>query len=145
MKIYFDTSAIAKYFHNEGGSVQVIEMIDDNSNTLWISELARIEFSSAFHRKFRMGEISAETLQDVITAFESKMNVWHIEPFSALQTEEANRIITEYGKTIGIRTLDALHLAAFHLLRQEDWVFAVADKQLNNVATIAGVNTMFIQ
>jgi predicted nucleic acid-binding protein len=145
MKIYFDTSAIVKYFHSEAGSLQVIELIDDDNNAIWISELARIEFLSAFHRKFRMDEINDETLQGVIAAFEGKMNVWNIEPFSALQTEEANRIIREHGKTIGIRTLDALHLAAFHLLKQEDWIIALADKQLNNVAAIAGVNTLFIQ
>jgi predicted nucleic acid-binding protein len=120
MKAYFDTSAIAKYFHDEIGSAEVIKIIDSPDNTVWISELAVTEFLSAFHRKFRMDEISLGTLQDVMTAFESKAIVWNIEPFSTLQTEEANRIISTYGKTIGIRTLDALHLAAFNLLKQDD-------------------------
>jgi predicted nucleic acid-binding protein len=145
MKAYFDTSAIAKYFHDEMGSVDVIKIIDDPNNTIWISELAITEFLSAFHRKFRMSEINLETLQDVMTAFESKAAVWSIEPFSTLQTEEANRIISTYGKTISIRTLDALHLAAFNLLKQDNWIFVVADKQLSNVATAAGIKTLFIQ
>ena len=144
MKVYFDTSAIAKYFHNEEGSEQVIKLIDDTSSTIWISELATIEFLSAFHRKFRMGEISEHALQEVITAFESKAATWNVEPFSILQTEEASHIIAEYGKITGIRTLDALHLAAFNLLRQDDWTFVAADKQLNNVAVTIGVNTIFI-
>lgn len=81
----------------------------------------------------------------MIAAFELKIATWNVEPFSNLQTEEANNIIAEYGKSVGIRTLDALHLAAFNLLKQDDWVFVVADKQLNNVATTAGVNTAFVQ
>jgi hypothetical protein len=56
-----------------------------------------------------------------------------------LQTEEAQKIIMDFGRTIGIRTLDALHL-----LRQEDWVFVVADRLLNNVAISTGVTTIFI-
>ena len=145
MKAYFDTSALSKYFHEESGTEQVIKLVEDNSNTVWISELATTEFLSAFHRKFRMKEIDAEALQRVMMAFDSKAALWNIEPFSTLQTAEANRIIREYGKSIGIRTLDALHLAAFYLIKQEDWVFVVADRQLYHVADMAGVETIFIQ
>lgn len=139
MKIYLDTSAIVKYFHEEEGASQVIEIIDDPENTLWISELAVTEFLSAFHRKCRMGEINPEILQTVDAAFQSKISRWNIEPFSTLQTEEAQKIIMDFGRTIGIRTLDALHL-----LRQEDWVFVVADRLLNNVTISTGVTTIFI-
>lgn len=58
MKVYFDTSAIAKYFHSEEGSEQVIKLIDDGDSIIWISELATTEFLSAFYQKFRMGEIN---------------------------------------------------------------------------------------
>jgi predicted nucleic acid-binding protein len=105
MKVYFDTSAIAKYFHNEEGSEQVIRLIDDASSAIWISELATIEILSAFHRKFRMGEISEPALQEVITAFESKAATGNVEPFSNLQTEEAGHIIAEYGKVLAYAPL----------------------------------------
>jgi predicted nucleic acid-binding protein len=142
---YFDTSALAKYFHDESGSADVIDIIDNIDNAIWISELAIIEFNSAFHRKLRMNELNPETLQTVKEAFENKSVAWNIEPFSSLQTAEANRIIDKYGKSFGIRTLDALHLAAFLVLRQEDWTFVVSDRQLYQVALAAGVNIVFIQ
>ncbi len=145
MTAYFDTSALAKYFHTESGSTAVINILDDGDNTIWISELAITEFLSAIHRKLKMGEITIEVLQSTIKAFESKSAAWNIEPFSTLQTEEANRIIKEYGKTVGIRTLDALHLAAYNLLRQDDWIFIVADRQLNNIVMEAGTKSLFIQ
>ena len=145
MTAYLDTSALAKYFHTESGSASVVEIIDNPDNIIWISELAITEFLSAIHRKYRMGEVSTEILQKVADAFEIKVTGWNIEPVSTLQTEEASKIIKEYGKSAGIRTLDALHLAAYNLLRQDDWTFVLADKQLNNVVREAGINCMFIQ
>jgi predicted nucleic acid-binding protein len=106
MILYFDTSAISKYFHTESGSAQVIRLIDDKANIIWLSELATTEFSSACHRKFRMGEINAKDLQLALTGFEAASAKWNIEALSALQAKEANRIIRNYGKAAGIRTLD---------------------------------------
>jgi len=53
VNLFFDTSVLVKYFHPETGTAHVIELMDNASNTLWVSDLARIEFISALYRKFR--------------------------------------------------------------------------------------------
>jgi len=44
----------------------------------------------------------------------------------------------QYGKTKGLRTLDALHLAAFILISEKDWAFLAADDNLCGIAALLG-------
>ena len=44
MILFFDTSALVKYFHVEEGTEQITALINDPNNEIWILELARIEF-----------------------------------------------------------------------------------------------------
>ncbi len=53
MILFFDTSALVKYFHVEKGTEQVTTLINDSNNEIWVLELARIEFISALFRKYR--------------------------------------------------------------------------------------------
>lgn len=50
MILFFDTSALVKFFHNEEGTEVVTELINSQENEIWISELVRLEFVSALHR-----------------------------------------------------------------------------------------------
>ncbi len=52
MNLFFDTSALVKYFHEEPGTARVTALIDEPDHRVWLSELARVEFVSAMHRKF---------------------------------------------------------------------------------------------
>ena len=47
MNLFFDTSALVKFFHEEEGTDIVTELILDRNNEVWISELGRLEFVSA--------------------------------------------------------------------------------------------------
>ena len=42
MKLFFDTSSLVKYFHNEEGSIQVISLIDDLNNHIHISSFKMV-------------------------------------------------------------------------------------------------------
>ena len=44
MILFFDTSALVKFFHEEKGFEAVTRLIVSEDNEIWISELARIEF-----------------------------------------------------------------------------------------------------
>lgn len=50
MNLFFDTSALVKYFHEEAGTDTVTGIITDPDNKIFVSELVRIEFLSALHR-----------------------------------------------------------------------------------------------
>ena len=55
---------------------------------------------------------------------------------------EAENLLKIYGKTYGLRTLDALHLAAFSLISESDWTFVTADIQQNEVAKEMNITTI---
>ncbi len=144
MNLFFDTSALVKYFHYEIGTEQVYDLIDNSLHSIWILELARTEFLSALLKKYRTRHIDEIQLQTAITGFEATVSQFHIEPLGHVVTQEANRLLKKYGKTDGLRTLDALQLGAFTLLADKDWQFVVADKTLGYIAQCENHSVVFI-
>jgi len=65
----------------------------------------------------------------------------NVEPLSGSLSDEAERLLKTYGKKQGLRTLDALHLGAFILLADENWVLVACDKVLCKVAELEGYKT----
>ena len=57
MNLFFDTSALVKFFHEEEGTDIVTDLILEENNEVWISELGRLEFISAVFRRFRNKEL----------------------------------------------------------------------------------------
>jgi len=47
MNLFFDTSALVKFFHEEEGTDIITDLILEQNNEIWISELGRLEFISA--------------------------------------------------------------------------------------------------
>ncbi len=73
MNVFFDTSALVKFFHEEEGTRTVSNLILDLNNDVWILELARLEFLSAVFRRFRTKELDEERLNTAIDAFEKQV------------------------------------------------------------------------
>ena len=82
MILFFDTSALVKFFHNEDGTETVTNLLNSQENNIWISELAKLEFLSALHRRFRNNEIDENILKEAIEGFEEEINRFNIEPLS---------------------------------------------------------------
>ena len=57
MNLFFDTSALVKFFHEEDGTDRVTMWITSPDNEIWVSEIAHLEFISVVYRRFRNGEI----------------------------------------------------------------------------------------
>lgn len=142
MKLFFDTSALVKLFHKEPGTDEVTKWIQATENEVWIFALARLEFFSAIFRRFRNSEISESLLQQAIMGFEEQVATFNIQPLSQVVLEQAELLIKEYGKTHGLRSLDSLHLSAFILISEANWVFVSADSNLCKVISLLGYNTL---
>ncbi len=64
MTSYFlDTSALFKIYHKEVGTQVVEELYENPNNTLYISQLSKVEFVSTLFKKLRLKEITIEALQ----------------------------------------------------------------------------------
>ncbi|WP_256663969.1 hypothetical protein [Methanospirillum purgamenti] len=59
---------------------------------------------------------------------------YYIQSTTSPIIKEAQNLIFSYGKRFGLRTLDSLHLAAFSLIANEDWIFVCCDAILSCVA-----------
>lgn len=138
MNLFFDTSALAKYFHEEPGTERVVALIEDPDHTVWLSELASIEFASAMHRKFREEALSQDQQEQALAGFNETLQTFRVVPLSSLVAERAKQLIARHGRTCALRTLDALHLAAYTILAETDWQFVVADDRLYAAADREG-------
>ena len=142
MNLFFDTSALVKFFHEEEGTEEVTELILDASHQVWISDLARLEFLSTVFRRFRNKELDEERLNTAINSFENQMDRFNIEPLGHAVLEEAALLLKNHGRTHGLKALDALHLGTFSLISETDWAFVATDDSLCGVVKVIGYNSM---
>ncbi len=142
MNLFFDSSALVKLFHEEDGTAQVTEWVEDPANVIWILDLARLEFASALHRRFRNHEIEEQGLSAALMAFSEQVTSFNVEPMRQSVVDEAEELLNQHGKVMGLRTLDALHLGAFLLISEEDWWFVAADQDLCKIAIACGCKVM---
>ena len=138
MNYFFDTSALVKHFCKEKGTNVVSEIILDDKNIVWISELSKLEIFSALHKKYRMGEISETDLEKAMEGIYLEMEFFNIEPLNSAVVYEAINLLNAYGKSYGIRTLDSLQIATFTLISEKDWIFVAADELLYKLVTQMG-------
>ncbi len=73
MNLFFDTSALVKFYHNEEGTEQVTELITSANNSIWLLDLARLEFVSALFRRYRNGELNNANLSIAIEEFDNDL------------------------------------------------------------------------
>jgi len=145
MNLFFDTSALVKFFHDEEGSEAVTKLITSQENEIWGLELVRLEFMSALFRRFRnkeVKEVDDRQLTEAISGFNEEIILFNVEPFRQAIIKEAESLVKKYWKTQGIRTLDALHLGAFSLIAEEEWGFVAADENLCKVVELIGFNAI---
>jgi len=97
---------------------------------------------SALFRRYRNGELNNKDITTAIKELDNDVYTFNVETMSCTIVTEAENLLKIYGKTYGLRTLDALHLAAFSLISESDWTFVTADIQQNEVAKEMNITTI---
>lgn len=138
MTLFFDTSALVKLFHWEEGSAATVELARLAGPNVVVSELARLEFVTTMHRKVRNREVTESTFADAISGFEEAWATFRVEPLGRPAVREGEALVRAHGRVLGLRTLDALHLASFSLVADPSWSFVAADDGLARVARAMG-------
>jgi len=142
MNLFFDTSALIKFFHEETGTAIATDLITNPENIICVSDLIRLEFISALQRRYRNKEIDGRSLNEAISGFYEEYSRFHVEPLGHGVLQEAEELLKRHGKTYGLRTLDALHLSTFILIKEDDWIFVASDDNLIPVAKAIGGKTL---
>lgn len=142
MNLFFDTSALVKFFHEEIGTEPVTQLINNSRNEIWISELTIVEFLSVMYRLYREGKIVDDELEEAINGFEEECHRFVVVPLNIVIIEEAKDLLSRFGKNFSLRTLDALQLASCNLVYEddEDWAVVSSDSRLIRVVRDIGMN-----
>ena len=142
MRLYFDTSALAKAYTSEAGSADVDDYLG-RGTTIFLSDLNRIELRCMLARRFRMGELNAMQEQAIWSQFLLDVADEYFEPvpLPASAWTVATELIDRVAP-VALRTLDALHVAMAGSLPAI--TFVTADRAQRNAAQQLGLTTVGI-
>ena len=127
MHFFFDTSALVKLFSYEEGSSVVRESVNNPENTIWISDLVRVEIHSAILRKFRNNEINTGELELILNGIDEQLSYFQEIYMAGDIIAEASLLVQTFGKRYGLRTLDAIHLACWQNHTERTCTFVTSD------------------
>ncbi len=115
MNYFFDTSTLAKIYHQEDDSDIVIGIIfNSRDNEIFVSELSMIEYYSVVYRKFREGHIDEIELEKILKRFEIDIsNRFELLIFSSSVVINAKDAFRVLGQEVFIRSLDVIQLGFF--------------------------------
>jgi len=145
MNYFFDSSALTKLFSTEMGSDRVISIVEDGSANIWISDLVRVEIQSAVLRKFRNNEFSEDKLEMILKSIREQFDYFNQIIMSGEIVQEAEQLIATFGKTVGLRSLDALHIACWILNSENNWIFVTSDTVQDKVIQRLKGESLFIE
>jgi uncharacterized protein len=108
--IYFDTSALAKWYLNEENSEEVERYLQEHGPVA-ISELTVVEMRSLLARLRREGKIDSKLENRIFGAFKEDIRQGHLSchPLPEDLMEGAANLISLLSD-IPLKTLDSLHL-----------------------------------
>lgn len=130
MKIFLDTSALFKLYHNEFGSGELKNLFQNFSITsVFLSEITKLEFASTAWKKVRKGDIDSTDAKILIEQFETDFKKYSFISIDTIINQLAANCLEKYGKS-GLRTLDSLQLATCIFLTESVSLFLTYDNKL---------------
>ena len=139
MRVFFDTSALAKLFVPEAGTDEMNAMLAQDGMEIWVSALAPLEFHSLAWRRNREGTLDAARVTALLDALDEQLHEWQVIGLTPSVLQSARELLAEHAGQHGLSTLDALQLASFSaLLEDGPATFGCADTRLCAVAALRG-------
>jgi predicted nucleic acid-binding protein len=132
MKVFFDTSSLFKLYHREADSSVIENIFTANTLTeVFLSELTKIEFTSAVWKKFRVGDITNQQAAILVESFENDFSKYTFIQVDNVVVQQARNLLVKHGSH-GLRTLDSVQLSTAVLLRSKADLFVSTDKLLHS-------------
>ena len=139
MIAFLDTSSLIKLYHKEQNSELILQNLQ-SVNTIYLSELAKLEFRSAFFRKVRTKDIEEAKAKAVISLFERDSVKFEWINIDSMLIDKAKDLLFKYGKK-GLRTLDSIQFASALILQENDCLCFTEDKLLQELFKDANLKT----
>lgn len=138
--VYFDTSALAKWYINESRSDDVEGYIQEHGPVA-ISDITVVEMRCLLARRRRDGSLSGDTEVRALATFQEDMRQKHLvcHPLPDKWAEGALNLISILTD-IPLRTLDAMHLLIAREIQAD--VIATADRVMTAAAQAMGFSVV---
>jgi predicted nucleic acid-binding protein len=109
--IFCDTSALAKYYVPETESAALASRLD-SEDAVVVSEIARIELMSVFHRRMRERKWTRERFQVAAGQLsrDDALKYWTWLPVSSQIVGAASQLYLSLPESVFLRASDCLHL-----------------------------------
>ena len=141
--LYFDSSALVKSYVAELGTNWVSTILDGGQNRIFISSLAEVEVTAALTRRFRVGDLTVQQLDQACDEVRQDAEAY----ISVSLTNDLIRAAVGLARTHGLRGYDAVQLATALEVRNalienelgQDFTLVSADLELNAAALLEGL------
>ena len=140
MTIYVDSSFLVSCYLTDIHSHEADRRMA-TSPDVFISPFNRYELSVAIFRQAFVKRVVLPVAVQAFGNFEAncRSGVWKVIPFPSAAWETSIDLARKYGPTLGVRTLDSLHVAcALELKAQKFWTF---DDRQARLAEAVGLDT----
>ena len=136
MKIFIDTSSLAKRYVQEPGSDELDELYRSAIEAVYISTLAIVEFSAAIRRKIRNKDILERAGSYAMQEFEEDWQGWLTKiPL----TEELAELAASLAIRYPLKGSDAVHLSSAAAIGVD--LFVTSDMNLLKTAKKIGIKS----
>lgn len=139
---YFDTSVLLKRYVREIGSTRAQGLL--RRYAVLTSALTPVEATSALVRRRSAGEIAAGDFDAIIRQLGRDRPHWNLVDATQQVLDQAAAVIME----VGVRTLDAIHLASALVVRtaarNRRLAFATGDDQQREAAQRLGLQVIWV-
>lgn len=137
MILYLDTSALAKLYIEERGTVEVVDAVQ-RAISVGTSLISYAEMRSVLARRGRAGDIAPAQLRKLVHAFEKDWAYFTQVQMGETLVRQAGDLAQKHG----LRALDAIHLASalvFRTTEHRSIYFLTADERLEAAARREGL------
>ncbi len=140
MTTYVDSSFIVPIYTRDIHTDQALRLLESRP-VMSLTPLNRAELAHALYQQVFRGRVSSVEVDSAWDAFERDCasGVWIRVDLPLNTWETSVTLAREYGSTLGVRTLDSLHVAcAMELKAERFWSF---DERQKRLAEAVGLDT----
>jgi predicted nucleic acid-binding protein len=140
LSTYVDSSFLVSSYITDAHSARVDTCIAGNPS-VWLTEFSRAELANAIFRQAFLKRLTPADAGEVWSDFKRDCahGVWIGVGFPSRAWETSIDLAHRYGPTLGVRTLDSLHVAcALELRAEKFWTF---DERQAKLAEAVGLDT----
>lgn len=140
---YFDTSALAKRYVSEPGSVDVRELL--RRRDFLSSAITPVELLSGLSRRRRTGDLSEETFTALLRRIQRDRMHWELMEVGRMVVNKAEEIVQG---SVSVRALDAIHVASLEIFQTTSGAmqvpFVTGDARQRQAAGHVGLDVVWV-